>query len=60
MRNRPTGAAPDLTTPALISAGVNIFLWLAVIWANLGFAMALLVAAIINAVIALKSHRLSS
>ncbi len=54
MQNRPTGIAPpDYTIPpALVSlGGVNLFLWLAVIWAVAGFATALMVGALLNVVI---------
>lgn len=48
MQNRPTGIAPDYTLPALVSLGLNLFLWLAVIWAVAGFATALLIGALVN------------
>ena len=51
MQNRPTGIAPNYTTPALISLGLNLFLWLAVIWVVAGFATALLTGALVNAFI---------
>ncbi|WP_300519263.1 hypothetical protein [Aliiroseovarius sp.] len=57
MQNRPTGAAPDYTIPALVSLGVNLFLWLAVIWAVAGFASALLVGALVNVFLPRRKRR---
>lgn len=49
-RNRP-GRVEDYTRPALIMAGVNLFLFLAIVWANFGLPLCLLIAAVLNAVI---------
>ncbi|WP_421704930.1 hypothetical protein [Aliiroseovarius sp.] len=57
MQNRPTGIAPDYTLPALVSLGVNLFLWLAVIWAVAGFGAALLVGALVSVFIPRRKQR---
>ena len=57
MHRHSMGRAPDYTNAALVMGGINLFCLLVGLWASLGYAVALLTAVGLNALLTRLSTR---